>query len=92
MSIDEIRALFNRTRDEVRSKLPKVYSHELIATIFEQPYCRIENLVNADIAKRETASKYLKQLVALGLLDELRVGREVLFINRPLMRVLNASS
>lgn len=91
-TIDEIRELFNRTRDDVRSRLPKVYSHELIATIFEQPYCRISNLTERGIAKRETASKYLKQLAGLGILEERQIGREVLFVNSMLMSALTRSA
>lgn len=90
--INEMRRVHAEAKDAMQSRARKIYSRELLDVIFEQPYSRIENLVNADIAKRETASKYLKQLVSLGLLEELKIGREVLFINRPLMRVLNATS
>ncbi|MGV3710387.1 MAG: protein adenylyltransferase Fic [Gemmatimonas sp.] len=89
--INEIRRVHNEAKQLMRSGARKIYTRELLDVIFEQPYCRIENLVNAEIAKRETASKYLKQLVGLGLLEELKVGREILFINRPLMQVLNAN-
>lgn len=54
---------------QLRNSARKIYSRELLDVIFEQPYCRIENLVNADIAKRETASKYLKQLASLGMME-----------------------
>jgi hypothetical protein len=40
-----------------------MYNFELVQVIFEQPYRRIANLVEKDIAKRQTASVYLKQLV-----------------------------
>ena len=46
------------TTDYVRAQLPKIYSYELVQLIFEQPYCRISNLVERDIAKRQTASTY----------------------------------
>ncbi len=88
--INEIRRVHTEAKHVIRNDARKIYSRELLDVIFEQPYSRIENLVNADIAKRETASKYLKQLATLGLLEELKVGREILFINRPLMRVLTA--
>lgn len=89
--INEIRRVHTDAKHVMRSGARKIYSRELLDVIFKQPYSRIENLVNADIAKRETASKYLKQLVALGLLEEMKIGREILFINRALMRVLNAN-
>ena len=39
----------------VQAQLPKLYSHELIQAIFQQPYCRISKLVDTGIAKRQTA-------------------------------------
>jgi len=50
------------------------YSRELIELIFEQPYCRIQNVIGRDIAARQTASVYLKELVRLGVLEEKAVG------------------
>ena len=73
----------------VQARLPKIYSHELIQVIFEQPYCRISNLVDAGIAKRQTASEYLKKLVEIRVLQEQQVGREKIFINPKLMRLLD---
>ncbi|MGI9285732.1 MAG: protein adenylyltransferase Fic, partial [Pseudomonadales bacterium] len=58
-----VRELADHTAEYVREGLPKIYSRELIDIIFEQPYCRIANLVDAKIAKRQTASVYLKKLV-----------------------------
>lgn len=58
---------------------PTVYSRELIDAIFEQPYIRIGTVVNKQIAKRQTASNYLAKLVELGVLQEIKAGREKLF-------------
>jgi hypothetical protein len=59
----------------VQERLPKIYSHELIQVIFEQPYCRISNLVDAGIAKRQTASEYQKKLAEIRVLQEQQTGR-----------------
>ena len=76
-----IRNLADHTAEFVRKEQSKIYSRELVDTIFEQPYCRIRNLVEANIAKRQTASEYLKKLVSIGVLTELQMGRErILFI------------
>lgn len=83
-----IRDLSAHTAEYVRDQLPKIYSRELIDTIFAQPYCRIANLVEADIAKRQTASEYLKKLDSIGVLKELRVGRERLFVHPKLMALV----
>lgn len=57
-----VRALMVETTEYVREKLPKIYTYELIQVLYAQPYCRIDNLVERGIAKRQTASAYLKQL------------------------------
>lgn len=86
--IISIRDLADHTAEYVREQLPKIYSRELIDTIFEQPYCRISNLVEADIAKRQTASEYLKKLESIGVLAEQRVGRERPYIHPKLIELI----
>ncbi|MEG3129348.1 Fic family protein [Pantoea cypripedii] len=84
-----VRSLVAEATDYVREKLPKIYTHELLQVLFAQPYCRIENLVEHGVAKRQTASSYLKQLVEIGVLEEMNVGREKLYINTRLLQELN---
>ena len=87
--IAAIRALAEHTTDHVRSRLPKIYSRELVDVIFEQPYCRIGNIVDKGIAHRQTASRHLKELVKLGVLREMPFGKEKLFIHPKLMQLLS---
>ncbi|MBE9539631.1 MAG: hypothetical protein IMF06_11145 [Proteobacteria bacterium] len=86
--IISIRDLADYTAEYIREQLPKIYSRELIDTIFEQPYCRISNLVEANVAQRQTASEYLKKLASIGVLMELRVGRERLYVHPRLIELL----
>ena len=86
--IDAIRSLTAHTVEYVRKNLPKVYSLELINVIFERPYCRIQNLVEAKIAERQAASRYLKQLAEIGVLEEQTFGREKLFLNPKFLKLL----
>ncbi len=83
-----IKALAENTAEYIRTEEPKIYSRELVEIIFEQPYCRIRNLVEKKIAKRQTASEYLKKLENIGVLKEEQVGREKLFIHPKLMNLL----
>jgi Fic family protein len=85
-----IRDLLDETAEKVRRDAPRIYSRELAETIFAQPYCRISNLVESGIAQRQSASVYLKALVGIGVLDEVKAGRERLFINPALLRLLNS--
>ncbi len=90
--IAAIRALAEHTAVHVRNRLPKIYSRELTDVIFEQPYCRIGNIVEKGIAQRQAASRYLKDLVAIGILSESQVGKEKLFIHPKLMQLLTRDS
>ena len=67
----------------------QVYHFKQGQVIFEQPNCRIGNLVDAGIAKRQTASVYLKKLAEIGVLQEQQAGREKIFINPKLMQLLD---
>ncbi|HHH1390670.1 TPA: Fic family protein, partial [Yersinia enterocolitica] len=84
-----VRGLIISTKEYIQENLPKIYTWELVNVLFMQPYCRIENLVDAGIAQRQTASQYLKQLVETGVLEEVRAGRSILYINTRLLRELN---
>ncbi len=84
-----VRELIVSTREYIQENLPKIYSWELVNILFMQPYCRIENLVDAGIAQRQTASLYLKQLVETGVLEEASAGRSKLYINTLLLKELS---
>ncbi|MES2661912.1 MAG: Fic family protein [Pseudomonadota bacterium] len=86
--ITAIRELIENTTYFIKHKLPKIYSYELIQIIFEQPYCRIHNLIKRNIAKRQTASVYLKQLADIGVLQELVFGKEKVFVHPKLMQLM----
>lgn len=86
--IAAVRELIEITREHINAKLPKIYSYELLTVIFEQPYCRIKNLVENNIAKRQTASEYLKQLAGIGVLQEVQAGKEKLFVHPQLITLM----
>jgi Fic family protein len=83
-----IRQLQEHTIDYVRTTLPAIYSRELVELTFTQPYCRIANVVEAGIAKRQTASVYLKELHAIGVLREQQTGRDKFFVHPKLLQLL----
>lgn len=86
-----IRDLFETTLALCRAKLPsKVYSKELVEQVFAQPYCKIQFLVEAGIARRQTASEYLQELEKLGVLKGEKQGREVIYKHPALLKVLAA--
>lgn len=86
--IKSIRELMEHTGQYVQRNLPKIYSWELVVLLFKQPYCRINNLVENNIAKRQTASVYLKQLCDLGVLKDVKSGRETIFVHPKYIELL----
>ena len=87
--IDRIQKLSLQVKNLIKDKESKIYSQELVDLIFSQPYCRISNLVDSGIAQRQAASVYLKKLCDLGILNEVKEGREKIFIHPKLIRLLN---
>lgn len=86
--IEAIRQLRRDTKSLLKQAYPNLYSAELLDVLFNQPYCRIADLVEAGIAKRQAASTYLKALAQGGFLVEEKVGREKLFIHRQFLALL----
>jgi Fic family protein len=76
-----VRGLMEETTERMRRDASQIYSHELAELVFVRPYCRIAHVVEAGLAKRQTASTYLKALTAIGVLREHKVGREKIFLN-----------
>ena len=73
--IHAIRELLDERAAAIRQRMPKIYSRELAELIFVNPCCRISDVVEADIAKRQTAAVYLKALAGEGVLEEIKEGR-----------------
>jgi Fic family protein len=86
----KIRELLVETIEHAKGKLPKrVYSKELIELLFHQPYTKVKFLVDNDIAKRQTAAEYLKELESIGILKGHKLGKENLFLNVKLFDLLS---
>lgn len=88
--IHGVRQLIATTAERIRIQAAGIYSRELAELVFVRPYCRIAHVVDAGIAKRQTASAYLKELCAIGVLREQKAGREKIFINPAFMQLLTA--
>jgi Fic family protein len=82
--------LMDATVDYVSAAAPKIYSRELVEVIFTQPYSRIGDVMEAQLGNRATASKYLRELVAKGVLDERQEGRENIYINVRFLELLTS--
>ena len=67
--IKTIITLMEETRIHVKNNLPKIYTRDLVDLLFMQPYCRIYNVVNSGVAKRQAGSEYLKKLASINVLQ-----------------------
>ena len=83
-----VRQLLGETAAFMRERLGAAYSRELADLLFVWPYCRITNLVDAGIAQRQTATRYLDALAEAGILDTARQGKTKLFVNKRLLALL----
>ncbi len=88
VTVNAVRSLMANAKQQMRTKAPKIYSQDLLNNLFRHPYTRIE-FVQRDLQiTRQTASRYLRELVAAGLLSEHSQGKHLYFINESLVQLL----
>ena len=86
--ISQIRELMQAIKHEIRIKLPKIYSQDLLNNLFRHPYTKIEFVMEDLHVSRPTASNYLSALVNAGLLSVHKLGRSNYYINHRLFNLL----
>ena len=83
--INGIARLMAEYKERIRTNHAKLYSQDLLNNLFRHPYTRIEYVAHDTGKTRQTASKYLEELAAAGLLETQIRGKHKYFINRPLV-------
>ena len=86
--INEIKQLMQSYKGTIRRELPKVYSQDLLNNLFSHPYTKNEFVMEALQIHRNTATKYLDELVRIGLLQKYRIGKENFYLNQSLFALL----
>jgi Fic family protein len=86
--ISALKKLMQDYKQLIRSKLPKMYSQDLINNLFKYPYTKIEFIQNDLKVSRNTAIRYLEALVANDLLVKHKLGRENFYLNQKLFTLL----
>ena len=76
-------------KEEFMIKLPKIYSDELLDSLFFEVYTRINYIEDRCGVTRQTAATYLNSLVDAGLLEFEKVGRESIYKNTRLIDSLS---
>lgn len=87
--IDDIQKLKESVTAQVKSVLKASYKSELVDLIFSFPYVKIKALEDNNIAKRQTASTYLQQLAKANILQPIKIGKEMYYINQKLMNIIS---
>jgi Fic family protein len=89
LKIEAIGDLLLAMVEEGRLKLPKrTFFKELIEQLFVRPYCKIRHLEEAGLGNRVSCSRYLHDLADAGLVNKTKAGKEILFINERLVKLL----
>lgn len=86
--INGIKALMDETKEKLRTELPKIYSKDLLEVLFMHPYTKINVIESRLQVTRKTASSYLNQLEVVGILQEVKLGRNKFFVNKELFELL----
>lgn len=90
LTIESIKSMMAEYKMIFREKEPKLYSHELMNTIFSHPYTKIEFIVTNTKVSRLTASKHLKKLVDIGLLEMKKQKNSNYYINTKLVALFTS--
>ena len=86
--LESIILLMDITGQDIKEKLPKVYSKDLLEVIFKLPYTKRKNLIDIGLGSPKTVGNYLIALEEQGFLKSIRVGKEKLYLNYQLMNIL----
>lgn len=86
--IREIKKLMTIHKQKIRAELPKIYSQDLINSLFKHPYTKIEYIKNDLRIARKTASRHLDQLCETGLITKNKIGKENYYFNNDLIDLL----
>ncbi len=88
--LESIIQLMDTTGQEIKEKLPKVYSKDLVEVIFRLPYTKRQNLIDIGLGTPKTVGNYLMALDEKEFLKSVRVGKEKLYLNQKLMDILGS--
>ena len=86
--VDEI----DNYSEELKQKLPALYSKELIELVFYEFYTKTQYIESGMRVTRKTAVSYLNQLEQNGFLSSQKIGRERIYCNDRLFNVVKESN
>jgi Fic family protein len=90
-TIHKLIELMSDYQKRIKAELPKIYSLELLNTLFKHPYTKIDFVIRDVGVKRVTAGLYLDALSEAGFLDKQKMWRSNYYINLPLFNLLQGN-
>jgi Fic family protein len=85
--IGQIRELMQQYKQMIRTELHKIYSQDLLNSLFKHPYTKIEFVMQELGVSRPTAANYLRQITLKGLLNKQKIGTTNYYVNEPLFNL-----
>lgn len=89
--VNDISKLMAEFKAKLRPLMGKRYKHDLLNNLFFHPYTKVEFLEKDLMVTRQTATKYLEEILATGLLQKTRIGKSTYYVNLPLFICLYLS-
>jgi len=89
--LGNIMSAMEETGEEIKRRLPKIYSKDLVEVIFRLPYTKRLHLIESGIGNAKTVGNYLMALEEKRILRSVKVGKEKLYINERLLAILEGS-
>ena len=88
VNLEKVTTLMAKMAEEIKTKLPKIYSKDLIEIIFKIPYTKRQFLIGAGLGTPKKVGNYLMSLGEKGYLKSVRLGKEKLYLSHELMKLL----
>ena len=87
--IKGIKELMLIQKNNIRNKLPNIYNQSLLNNIFMHPYTKIDFMMKDLNISRNTTTKYLEELINIGVLQKEKYGRDNYYVNTELYNLLS---
>lgn len=86
--LDLITSAIDDMTIEIKTKLPKMYTKDLVEILFRLPYTKRQHLIDENLGNAKTVGNYLIALEENGILQSVKFGKEKLYLNQKLLKIL----
>lgn len=90
-TIHKLRDLMAETQERIKTQLAKIYSLDLLNTLFKHPYTKIDFVIRDVGVNRVTAGNYLDALAENGFLEKQKIWRSNYYVNPPLFNLIQGN-